>query len=269
MPSTFEQLSDGLCGTVVEPRQSTLLAYLLSSFSVQNCSQVPPLGSAATIAYVDTVHLHADQALRTVQQDRARADRLRFAMSPLKAWMSEESFEAPDDAASTGVYLSVVKRFARTLHTVCSPILFCPVARAEALRVRQAEEAAEAQGYRRLAKLQESVVTTTTTTAAKWHSHQRRRGRGIVEEGLAKSCIERNEPRWEKQRVLLLSLSSAQNGRVSCSVITNKPCRLGEMLVSTPFSFSKQFSKLRKDPTQDLIIHHRRLLVYEVFGTAV
>ena len=156
-----------------------------------------PLLGCPGVVYADTVHLHVDQALRTVCKDQARAEQLRFVMLPLKAWMSGECFETPQDAASS-VYFSVVKRFARTLHTVCSPILFCPAARAEALRVRRAEEVAEAEGYRKLAKQQQEI--------GRLHGHQQQKARDSKEGSFAKSCREWYEPRLVDLLLLLRPL---------------------------------------------------------------
>ncbi len=53
----------------------------------------------------------------------------------------------PQHGTAPTAFYSAVKKFGRTLHTVCSPILFCPLARGQALRLRQAERLAE-EAYR-------------------------------------------------------------------------------------------------------------------------
>lgn len=126
---------------------------------------------SSVVEYLDVVHLHVEQALSAVKNDRNRAEKLRLITAPLKAWMSGECFDVERYSASApltcsssncqmqtppaALFYSAVKRIGRTLHTVCSPILFCPVARAKALKLRQLEQVAE-EGYRRLAKLEVS-----------------------------------------------------------------------------------------------------------------
>lgn len=118
------------------------------------------------------VHLHVDQALRAVKNDWRRAERLRLITTPLKAWMAGDFFElgqytpmdfqsqallslSPTTTPPLTAFYSAVKRYGRTLHTVCSPILFCPSARTDALRLREVEQVAEEEGYRNLAKEEE------------------------------------------------------------------------------------------------------------------
>ncbi|CUT98773.1 protein SZT2 [Echinococcus multilocularis] len=140
----------------------------------QNCAQVAALGntSATGVEYLDVVHLHVDQALRVVKNDWRRAEQLRLITTPLKAWMAGESFileqYTPMDSQSQVLpslpplttppltaFYSAVKRYGRTLHTVCSPFLFCPSARIDALQLRELEQIAEEEGYRNLSKGEE------------------------------------------------------------------------------------------------------------------
>ncbi|VDM23644.1 unnamed protein product, partial [Hydatigera taeniaeformis] len=140
----------------------------------QNCAQIPALGSRSStgVDYLDVVHLHVDQALRTVKNDWRRAEYLRLITAPLKAWMAGDIFEVnqytPLESQSQAVlslpqamtpsltaFYSAVKRYGRTLHTVCSPILFCPRARAEALRLQQLEQVAMEKANHNLGKEEE------------------------------------------------------------------------------------------------------------------
>lgn len=115
------------------------------------------------------VHLHVDQALRAVKNDYTRAEELHLITAPLKVWMagdvfdvdrynsstpSVESFKASTPLPATAFY-SAVKRYCRTLHTICSPILFCPNARLDALKLRELEQIAEEERYRRFARQEE------------------------------------------------------------------------------------------------------------------
>ncbi|VDK39724.1 unnamed protein product [Taenia asiatica] len=140
----------------------------------QNCSKVPALGDASLTGaeYLDVVHIHVDQALQAIKNDWRRAEHLRLITTPLKAWMAGEFFELeqytsmdsqtqvllslpPTTTPPVTAFYSAVKRYGRTLHTVCSPILFCPSARTDALRLRELEQVAEEEGYRNLAKEEE------------------------------------------------------------------------------------------------------------------
>lgn len=110
--------------------------------------------------------MHLDQALRAVKNDCTLAEELRLITAPLKVWMtggffdvdrynasvasSDNSKPAPPTPATT--FYTAVKRYSRTLHTVCSPILFCPIARQETLRLRELELIAEEERYKKLAK---------------------------------------------------------------------------------------------------------------------
>ncbi|KAM7536565.1 hypothetical protein Aperf_G00000088176 [Anoplocephala perfoliata] len=133
----------------------------------QNCAQVPILEkSSSPVEHMDVVHLHVDQALRAVKNDRARAEKLRLITAPLKVWMTGDVFDVDRYNSSTPsvesskasmappatVFYSAVKRFCRTLHTVCSPILFSPSARLDALKLRELEQIAEDERYRRFAR---------------------------------------------------------------------------------------------------------------------
>ncbi|KAL5104989.1 KICSTOR complex protein SZT2 [Taenia crassiceps] len=140
----------------------------------QNCSKVPALCNTSLTGAecLDVVHLHVDQALRAIKNDWRRAERLRLITTPLKAWMAGDFFEleqytlmdsqsqvllslSPTTTPPLTAFYSAVKRYGRTLHTVCSPILFCPSARTDALRLREVEQVAEEDGYRNLIKEEE------------------------------------------------------------------------------------------------------------------
>ncbi|VDN96884.1 unnamed protein product [Rodentolepis nana] len=123
----------------------------------QNCARVPVLGTLASsnspVEFLDVVHLHVDQALRAIRNDRTQAEELRLITAPLKVWMAGDVFDVDSynssmqaiDSPKTHptpatTFYTAVKRYSRTLHTVCSPILFCPCSRLDALKLRELEE---------------------------------------------------------------------------------------------------------------------------------
>uniref|UniRef100_A0A5K3F5G6 Uncharacterized protein n=1 Tax=Mesocestoides corti TaxID=53468 RepID=A0A5K3F5G6_MESCO len=151
----------------------------------QDCAQIPALHTESG-RIIDVVHLHVGQALRAIQNDTLRAGQLRLVTAPLKAWMGGDyyvgdsssaaattttSLNRPSPSASDlrdgsapSVFYSAVKKFGRTLHTVCSPILFCPLARSEALRLREVERSAE-EAYSKLSENSETSEVSLTSAA--------------------------------------------------------------------------------------------------------
>lgn len=114
---------------------------------------------------MDVVHLHVDQALLAMKNDRTLAEELRLITAPLKVWMAGDIFDVDRYNSSTQAvdaskthptpattFYTAVKRYSRTLHTVCSPILFCPSARLDQLKLQELEHIAEEEQYKQLAK---------------------------------------------------------------------------------------------------------------------
>nr|CDS33584.1 protein SZT2 [Hymenolepis microstoma] len=139
----------------------------------QNCARVPALGTTASsnppAEFLDVVHLHVDQALRVMKNDRTHAEELRLITAPLKVWMAGDVFDVDSynssiqavDSPKTQptpatTFYTAVKRYSRTLHTVCSPILFCPCARLDTLKLRELEEVSEEEQHKRLTRHMDS-----------------------------------------------------------------------------------------------------------------
>ncbi|KAA3675581.1 uncharacterized protein DEA37_0012895 [Paragonimus westermani] len=139
----------------------------------QDCGRIPPLEETGSM---DLVYRHGRQALVTIEADRLRAHQLELLSLPFRAWQegrkrkqageyctdtaTSKLIETPSrssnganrcgamnaEAALSNDPLSKrLKRFSsirlacRHLHTICTPILFCPSTRAQVVRSVQIE----------------------------------------------------------------------------------------------------------------------------------
>ncbi|KAF7255440.1 hypothetical protein EG68_07938 [Paragonimus skrjabini miyazakii] len=139
----------------------------------QDCGRIPPLEETGS---TDLVYRHGRQALITIEADRLRAQQLELLSLPFRAWQegrkrkqageystdtaTSKLIETPSrssngasrcgalnaEAALSNDPLSKrLKRFSsirlacRHLHTICTPILFCPSIRAQVVRSVQTE----------------------------------------------------------------------------------------------------------------------------------
>ncbi|KAG5444821.1 hypothetical protein CSKR_105942 [Clonorchis sinensis] len=142
----------------------------------QDCSFIPPLDTSGPL---DLVYRHGRQALTVMDLDRRRAQKLDLISLPFRAWQERrirrKAVGCCTDKSGSPIFerqkLSAVsrrevvadscaeaaldseplqkrlKRFSATrlacrhLHTICTPILFCPTLRAQVVRLIQLEQA--------------------------------------------------------------------------------------------------------------------------------
>ncbi|KAF5400160.1 hypothetical protein PHET_06540 [Paragonimus heterotremus] len=139
----------------------------------QDCGRIPPLEETGSM---DLVYRHGRQALVAIEADRLRAQQLELLSLPFRAWQegrkrkqageygtdtaTSKLIETPsrssngasrcgalnaEAALSSDPLSKRLKRFSsirlacRHLHTICTPILFCPSIRAQVVRSVQTE----------------------------------------------------------------------------------------------------------------------------------
>ncbi|KAF6775398.1 hypothetical protein AHF37_04485 [Paragonimus kellicotti] len=147
-------------------RLTTLVEWHNSRF--KDCGRIPPLEETGSM---DLVYRHGRQALATIEADRLRAQQLELLSLPFRAWQEgrkrkqageystdtttskviETSSRSSNGANRCGALNAEaalsndplskrLKRFSsirlacRHLHTICTPILFCPSIRAQVVR---------------------------------------------------------------------------------------------------------------------------------------
>ncbi|CAL8090378.1 unnamed protein product [Calicophoron daubneyi] len=145
----------------------------------QDCCRIPPLRQpTGTDCPTDLVFRHGRQALTAVELDRRRAQQLQLITLPFRAWQEGRSrklgrtnrpshvfppkspttkahrtgstrIDVDVSSAETSLaneplskrlkHFSAIRQSCRHLHTICTPILFCPDVRAHVVRLTQSE----------------------------------------------------------------------------------------------------------------------------------